>query len=261
MRFGLNSVRQYYEEILKYLESKFKFNVVSEETVLKHLQDLDENKAAGLDNLSGKFLKDGATVLAKPISQICNLSIKYSIFPSDCKIAKLKPLFKKGSKTDPKNYRPISLLPLVSKKIEKVIHDQTQRFLDKNDKIYKYQSGFRKFFSTDSCLPYLNNKIATGVKSGLYTGMILIDLQKAFDIVNHDILLKKMEFIGFSEETKKWCKSYLSNRKFKVHSKNTFPKSGNLLCGVPQESILGSLLSLKELRNYNRKLFLCPSQK
>ena len=170
-------------------------------------------------------------------------------------------MFKKGSKTDPKNYRPISLLPLVSKKIEKVIHDQTQCFLDKNDKIYRYQSGFRKFFSTDSCLPYLNNKIATGVESGLYTGMILIDLQKAFDIVNHDILLKKMEFIGFSEETTKWFKSYLSNRKFKVHSKNTFPKSGNLLCGVPQESILGSLLSLKELRNYNRKLFLCPSQK
>ena len=74
---------------------------MSEETVLKLLQDLDENKAAGLDNLSGKFLKDGATVLAKPISQICNLSIKYSIFPSDCKIAKLKPLFKKVSKTEP----------------------------------------------------------------------------------------------------------------------------------------------------------------
>ena len=96
---------------------------MSQETVLKHLQNLDENKAAGLDNLSGKFLKDGATVLAKPISQICNLSIKYSIFPSDYKTEKLKSLFKHGSKTDPKNYRPISLLPLVSKLIETVIHD------------------------------------------------------------------------------------------------------------------------------------------
>ena len=92
------------------------------------------------------------------------------------KIAKLKPMFKKGSKTAPKNYRPISLLPLVSKIIEKVIRDQTQSFLDKNDIIYRYQSGFRKFFSTDSCLSYLNNKIATGFESGLYTGMILIDL-------------------------------------------------------------------------------------
>ena len=76
-------------------------------------------------NENSFIIKDGATVFAKPISQICNLSIKYSIFPSDCKIAKLKPLFKKGSKTDPKNYRPISLLPLVSKIIEKVLHDQT----------------------------------------------------------------------------------------------------------------------------------------
>ena len=164
---------------------------MSEETVLKLLQDLDENKAAGLNNLSGKFLKHGATVLAKPISQICNLSIKYSVFPSDCKIAKLKPLFKKGSKTASKNYRPISLLPLVSKKIEKIIHDQTKSFIDKNDIIYRYQSGFTKFFSTNSCLSYLNNKTATGFESGLYTGMILIDLQKAYDTANHDIVLKK----------------------------------------------------------------------
>ena len=152
-----------------------------EETVLKHLKDLNENKAAGVDNLSGKYLKDGATVLANlisqicnlsikysifrfdcnisgkylkdgatdlanPISQICNLSINYSIFPFDCKIAKLKPLFKKDSKIAPKDYRPISLIPLVSKIIEKLIHDQTQSFLDKSDIIYRYQSGFRKFF-------------------------------------------------------------------------------------------------------------------
>ena len=84
MRFGLNSVQQYYEKILKYPKSKFEFKVVSDETVLKLFQDLDENRAAGLDNLSGKFLKDGATVLAKLISQICNLSIKYSIFLSTC---------------------------------------------------------------------------------------------------------------------------------------------------------------------------------
>ena len=89
-----------------------------------------------------------------------NLSLKYSIFPSDCKIAKLQPLFKKGSKPAPKNYRPISLLPLVSKMIKKVIHDQTQSFLDKNNIVYRYQSGFRKFFPTNSCLSHLNNKIA-----------------------------------------------------------------------------------------------------
>ena len=159
---------------------------------------MDQIQFGNLDNLSGKFLKDRATVLAKPISQICNLSVKYSIFPGDCKIAKLKPPFKKGSKTDPKNYCPTFLLPLVSKITQKVIPDQAQSFLDKNGIICRYHSGFRKRFFTDSCLFYLNNKMAKDFESGLYTGMILIDLQKAFDTVNHDILLKKMDFIGFS---------------------------------------------------------------
>ena len=227
---------------------------MSEETVLKLLQDLDENKAAGLDNLSGKFLKDGATVLAKPISQICNLSIKYSIFPSDCKIAKLKALFKKGSVTDPKNYRPISLLSLVSKIIEKVSWSNTS-FLDKNDLIYRYQSGFSQFFSTDSCLCYLNNKIATDFESGLYTVMILIDLKKAFDTVNYDILFKKL--LGFSEETTKWFKSYLSNRKFKVYIKNTFSEPGNLLFGVRQGFILRPLLFLLYINDMPRAVNYC----
>ena len=93
----------------------------------------------------------------------------------------------------------------------------------------------------DSCLSYLNNKITTGFESGLFTGMILIDLQKAFDTINHDILIKKMTFLGFSEETTNWFKSYLTNRKFIVHINNSFSEPGNLLCGVPQGSTLGPL--------------------
>ena len=102
---------------------------------------------------------------------------------------KLKPLYKKGPKIDPKNYRPISLLPRVSKIIEKIIHDQTMEYLTDNKILYRYQSGFRKNHSTDTCLSYLTDKILTGFDSGLLTGMILIDLQKAFDTINHDILL------------------------------------------------------------------------
>ena len=153
-------------------------------------------------------------------------------------------MFKKGSRTAPKNYRPISLLPLISKIIEKVIHDQTQKYLDDYNILYRYQSGFRKSYSTDSCLSYLNNKIATGFESGLYTGLILIDLQKAFDTINHDTLISKMKHLGFSKEATLWFKSYLSNRKFKVHINKTFSESINLLCGVPQGSILGPLLFL-----------------
>ena len=125
-----------------------------------------------------------------PITQICNLSIKFSHFPKDCKVAKLKPLYKKGTKTDPNNFRPISLLPIVSKIIKKVIHDQTMNYLTENNVIYRYQSGFCKNHSTDTFLAYLTDKILTGFDSGLLTGMILIDLQKAFDTINHDILLQ-----------------------------------------------------------------------
>ena len=158
------------------------------------------DKAAGIDNLSGKFLKDGGNILAKPISKIRKLSIKYSVFPTDCQVAILKPLYQKCSTTLPRNYWPISLLPLISKIIEIVIHDQTQAFLDENKILYRFQSGFRKNFSTDSCLSYLNIIIITGFESGLYTGMILIDFQKTFDAINHEILINKMEYLGFSKD-------------------------------------------------------------
>ena len=197
---------------------------MTEDHVLQLLKDMSVDKAAGLDNLSGKFLKDGANILAKPISELCNLSIKYSVFPEDCQIAELKPLYKKGSTTLPKNYRPISLLALTSKIIEKVIHDQTQAYLDENKILCRFQSGFRKHFSTDLCLLYLTNKIATCFESGLYTGMILIDLQKAFDTINYEILINKMEFLGFSKNVILWFKSYLSHRKFKVNLNKSFPR-------------------------------------
>ena len=241
-KFGITSVRNFYQTMLDQLPFKFKFSNVTEDLVFKLLNDMNPDKAAGIDNLSGKFLKDGASILAKPISKICSLSIKYSLFPADCQIAKLKPLFKKGSTTHPKNYRPISLLPLISKIIEKVIHDQTQEFLDTSKILFKFQSGFRKGYSTDSCLSYLNNKIAAGFESGLHTGMILIDLQKAFDTINHEILIKKMKCLGFSKGVTLWFKSNLSNRKFKVNLNQIFSEPGNLLCGVPQGSILGLLL-------------------
>ena len=96
----------------------------------------------------------------------------------------------------------------MSKIIDKVIHDQTQAYLDENKILYTFQSGFRKHFSTDLCLSYLNNTIATGFESGLHTGMILIDLQKAFDTINHEILISKVEFLGFSENVILWFKSY-----------------------------------------------------
>ena len=104
-KFGISSVRNYYQNILDLLPSKFKFSNVTEDFVLKLLKDMNIDKAAGIDNLSGKYLKDGANMIfAKPISKICNLSIKYSAFPTKSQVAKLKPLCKKGSTALPTNY-------------------------------------------------------------------------------------------------------------------------------------------------------------
>ena len=243
-KFGISSVVKYYAESVDSTISHFKLKETTENTIYSILQSLNIDKAAGIDNISSRFLKDGANILKKPICQICNLSIKLSKFPNQCKIAKLKPLFKKGSKTDPRNYRPVSLLPIISKVIEKTIHEQTQDYLQRSNIFCRYQSGFRKNYSTESCLSYLCDKISKGFDAGLFTGLILIDLQKAFDTINHKILTDKMKCLGFSKETLLWFKSYLHLRQFKVNLNDTFSKAGKITCGVPQGSILGPLLFL-----------------
>ena len=138
--------------------SQFNLSSVSENSILTILKLTQVSKATGLEILSGHFLKDEAKFFAKPISDLCNLSINSKKFPGICNVAKLKPLYKKGSLTQPCNYRPISLLPFISKVIEKVIHDQTSTFLNSKNLLYTYQSGFRKKHSTDFFLSYMNFK-------------------------------------------------------------------------------------------------------
>ena len=137
-------------------------------------------------------------------------------FQEVAKLLKVKPVFKKDSKTDPQNYHPISHLPLLSKIIERIVHDQTEEFLSKNKLLYRFQSGFRKNYSTSTCLGNLTDKITTRFEKDLFAGKILIDLKKAFDTIDHQILLKKMKNLGFSKNTITWFKSYLCERKFKI---------------------------------------------
>ena len=136
------------------------------------------------------------------------------------------------------------MLPLISKVIEKFIHDQSSAFLNSRNLLYNYQSGFRKNHSTDFCLSFLNDKILKGFDQGLITGMILIDLQKAFDTIDHDILLQKLYALGFSKHSVNWFRSYLTNRTFLVNLGNAFSQPAFVSSGVPQGSILGSLLFL-----------------
>ena len=130
----------------------------------------------------------------------------------------------------------------MSKIIKKLIHEQTSSFLSSNEILFKYQPRFRK--NTDSCLTLLHDKILKGFHDGLMNGMILIDLQKVFDAIGHNILLKKLSAIGFPNHTIGWFKSYLCNRFFRVNLGNCYSDPSNITCGVPQGSILGPLLFL-----------------
>ena len=136
------------------------------------------------------------------------------------------------------------MLPLVSKVIEKVIHDQTSTFLNSKKLLYTYQSGFRKKHSTHFCFSYLNDKILKNFEKGLMTGMILTDLQKAFDTIDHDLFLQKVYALDFLKHTVNWFQSYFSNRSFLVNLGNNFSHPASVSCSVLQGSILGPLLFL-----------------
>ena len=173
-KYNLESVFLYYSNFA--IPESFHIKSTSEEKVLKIMENIEISKASGIDKLPGRFLKDSAKILSKPISEIFNLSIFHGISLNACKT---KPIFKKGKKVDPSKYRPILLLPLISKIIEKVVHNQTNEFLSANKISYNYQSGFITNHSTNLCLSFLTDKILKGFDEGLLTGMILIDLQKA----------------------------------------------------------------------------------
>ena len=241
-KYIIEFVFQYYSKFI--IEKPFHLSITSQEEVFKIIQNIDISKAAGIDNLSGKFLKAGAEILAKPPNEICNLSITSRAFPNACKVAKLKPIFKKGKKTDPSNYRPISLLPLISKVLERVNYDQTNGFLKGNNLLYNYRSRFRTNHSTSLCLSFLTDKILKGFNEGLLNRMILIDLQKAFDSISHEILFKKLKAMGFSEVCITWFQSYLSERIFFISIENQLSDYGRILCGVQQGLIVGPLLFL-----------------
>ena len=126
-------------------------------------------------------MKDGAEHLVEPIAHIVNLSITSETVPSEFKKARVKPLYKKGSRLQAGNYRPVSILPVLSKILERAVNGQLNDYLTRKNLLYEFQSGFRKGFSTDTCLVNLCDHIKTEMDKGNYTGMVMIDLQKAFD--------------------------------------------------------------------------------
>ena len=183
-----------------------------------------------------RFLKDGAEALADKITYLINLSLRTKVVPDCTKRAKVIPLYKKKSKLEVGNYRPVSVLTTMSKILEKSVHVQVESFCKQNGVIYSLQSGFRGCYSTDTCLMYLHDYIRNEVSKGNFVGLAMLDVQKAFDSVDHDMLSEKICLIGIDPE---WFKSYLHARKQTVAIKDHLSSEKNIKYRVPQGSILG----------------------
>ena len=166
------------------------------------------------------------------------------IFPSDWKEAKVIPVYKSGTKSNMNNYRPISIISIIAKTMEKLVHKQIYSYLQHNNILIEAQHGFRPLHSTASALLKITNKWYQNIDEGLLSGVVFLDLKKAFDTVNHEILLSKLSSYGVKGTANAWFRSYLSNRTQVCQVNGKLSLSRNFITKIPQGSILGPSLFL-----------------
>ena len=216
------------------------FRQITVEDIIRSASTLKNSKSG---DLPGKFLKDAIDVVALSLAFIFNRSFKERIFPDNLKVAHICPIYKgKGSKSDPDNYRPISVRLAVARLFEKLVHDQLSKHLNKY--LYSNQSGFGPRHSTEKSLLNTTNQLFLNIDRGQYNIAVFIDLRKAFDRVNHNILLCKLWHYGIRGTELRWFKSYLSRRHQYCSISGHASKSTLVTNGIPQGSGLGPLLFL-----------------
>jgi hypothetical protein len=229
------------------------FGVVTTEEVKKTVGMFLPKNSAGHDGITMKILKSCINEVVNPLTDIINKSFEEAVFPDEGKLAVIKPLFKKGEKTDMSNFRPISLLPTVTKILEKIACERIVEFLEKNYYFFSRQFGFRKKKSTKLALIKLVNEVIDHIEKGETAVGTFIDLTKAFDCVDCNILIEKLAAAGLADKVLEWAISYINNRKQRtavVHKNSSgevesyLSEEGIVTRGVPQGSTLGPIFFL-----------------
>ena len=235
------------QEINKILQTQnnrsFKFKTVTETEVIKVVKSIKSN-ACGVDDISAHYLKLSIDSIAPFVTDIINSSFKHRCFPDRWKHAIIKPIPKIDDPTSPSDFRPISLLPAISKVSETIASSQMCDFFKGDHQLDGLQSAYKKFHSTSTALLNINDDIYKALDKSLVTFLILLDYSKAFDCANHRLILAKLKAAGFHDEACAWILSYLLDRKQKVKTDSGESRWVTMKNGVPQGSILGPLLFL-----------------
>ena len=222
----------------------FSFSAITRDKLSSTLNQMKSSHGSGHDGIASFYLKTAMPVISESLCYLFNKPLLAGKFPEDWKIARIAPIFKNGAKDERSNYRPISVLPFVTRLFEKLLFNQLYVYLNANKLLYEHQSGFRLLHSVTTALLASTNDWYLNMDKEKYTSLIFIDLRKVFDTVDHAILLKKLKKYGVNGLEHEWFTSYLDKRRQVCRINGTSSQLTEVTCGVPRGSCLGPLLFL-----------------
>lgn len=237
---------KHFSDYLKHIDQRnsFFFNPVTKYEIEDEILALKTRKAHGLYSCPIDLLKASRHLISEHLAFILNTSVTTGMYPSKLKLTKVIPVFKSEDDSDPNNYRPIALLSVFNKIFEKLMSKRLINFINENHLLNEFQYGFREKHSTQHAILDIINKIQSNIDCKLYSCAIFIDLSKAFDTVDHKILLGKLNSYGIRGIINSWFKSYLQGRTQTTSIGQSISQKNNIPLGVPQGSVLGPLLFL-----------------